>query len=71
MILEDSGIHIKHYIDENRDGHFDNSRLLPRRTQSPGRDRFIDDDGDGVSDGRGFFRHKRLGNDSERHPGNK
>ena len=57
-VLEESAFHIENYLDENQDGQYDNRRFIPRQNNTGGRDRFIDNDGDGVSDGRGFFRHR-------------
>lgn len=69
MVLEDMGYRVENYLDENMDGHFDNSRLIFSPENHPGKDVFIDEDGDGVSDGRGFFRHRPPAHGGNERPG--
>lgn len=66
FILEELGQRIENYKDTDGDGHFDREpgksfgRGLGRqkgRGRGKGFDKFIDEDGDGIADGKGFRKH--------------
>ncbi len=57
FILEERGLRIEKYLDDDGDGHYDNIEFRGRGKGQM--DHFIDMDGDGVSDGRGFRRHQQ------------
>jgi len=56
FVLEELGIRVENFVDNDHDGQFDNMGKYRRHMM---RDRFIDRDGDGMFDGRGFNRHRR------------
>ncbi|MCF7885608.1 MAG: hypothetical protein K9M80_03850, partial [Candidatus Marinimicrobia bacterium] len=61
FVLEELGQKVKKYADTDGDGHFDEH---PGRGSGQGRgrgkgfDKFIDEDGDGIADGKGFRKHE-------------
>lgn len=56
LVLEELGIRVENFTDADNDGRYDEIRQYRRQLM---RDRFIDRDGDGMFDGRGFNRHRR------------
>jgi hypothetical protein len=56
IMLEEMGARIENYTDDDNDGRYDNMRQYRRGMMQ---DRFIDENGDGIFDGRGFNRHGR------------
>ncbi|MBN2282010.1 MAG: hypothetical protein JXQ65_15615 [Candidatus Marinimicrobia bacterium] len=62
MVLEEIGFRVENYNDINNDGRYDDFGLFRRRM---GSDQFIDNDGDGMFDGRGFNKHRKNSNRSK------
>lgn len=58
FVLEEFGEKVEDYTDANGDGCHDFEQDDPRRSGRKGWDRFIDEDGDGISDGKGFGKHQ-------------
>ena len=69
FVLEEIGQKVKNYVDSDGDGHFDDH---PGKGSGRGRgfDKFVDEDGDGIADGKGFRKHEGFPWEDEA-PGNR